>query len=291
MISIYNETKNAWKINELSEYVIRFMKTKQRTLEDGSTRKRLISVISYTRLFEDKQKLNQQLAKAKLTDVPVVLTDKQTGIIFNNKEFKPIITGDNKFNKNILFGSIFLKGRKIINVRNDSTFLLEFFMFGAEFSFITSFNTKDASFGIILLDERTNVVTEYEITQVDGKFVVETSERAVEEDDLKSNFRVRVFRPSRPTNVILAFEDEIPYIPVDLERYRIIPITHEGLDAVIKDLVDRNFKAVTLYVNTAFRKESEEERKKYGRVIGKLKPKFQTVFKMHTGGKIDKVQF
>jgi hypothetical protein len=291
MITLYNETKASWGIENVNGSVIRLAKTKEKRNAEGPSKKRTISIITYTPLFEKLEELKTQLLKSKMTQSPVVLTGKSTAVIFNNKEFKPFVTERNYNLKNILLGSLFLEGKKIINVRNDHTFLLEFFMLGAEFSFIASFNSDAALLSIDLLDQKTNMITQYKFTQENGQIIVKTTDRAATEKEKGSNFRVRVFRPSRPTNVILVHPKDKAELEstIDTSKHQIVEYT--DLEKEMETLVTQNFKAVTLFAKSKFREETDIEKKRYDRVVKKLSTRFQTVFKLHLEGKVDKVKY
>jgi hypothetical protein len=292
MISIYNETKGTWGMDTLNDgTVIRFLKSKERSIDNGKTKKRTISVITYTPLFDNMDQLKSTLANAKVTKEPVVLTEKGTAVIFNNKEFKPIINPRTNNLKDILFGSLFLGGKKIIGVKNDHTFLLEFFILGAEFSFISSFNSDGASFEVYLLNEPTNEVITYRFVSNEGKIEITRSERAATDADKKTNSRLKVFRPARPTNVILVHPKDREELnkTVDTTHYQVVEYTN--LEEATTSLVKQNYKAVTLFAKSKFREETDVERKRYAIVIDKLTRKFQTVFKLYIGGKVDKVKF
>jgi hypothetical protein len=291
MITLYNETKVAWGLDTVNGSVIRLSKSKEVRNDSDLSRKRTISIITYTPLFEKIEELRTALIGARMTGSPAVLTNKSTAIIFNNKEFKPFVTERNYNLKNILLGSLFLGGKKIINVRNDHTFLLEFFMLGAEFSFIASFNNEAATITIDLLDQKTNTVTQYRFTQIDGKIVVKTTDRVATDKEKGSNFRVRIFRPSRPTNVILVHPKDAEHLEQTIDTTKHQVVVYQNLDAEIENLASQNYKAITMFAKSKYGQETHAEKKRNDYVTKKLKARFQTVFKLHLEGKIDKAKF
>lgn len=291
MIYIYNETKAAWGSESINNSVLRLTKTKTRANQQGTEKKRSIGVISYAQLFENVAGLKKTFDSLKMTQEPVVISDKSTSIMFNHKEFKPVIVERTQNIKNVLLGSIFLQGKKIINVRNDHTFLLEFFMLGAEFSFITSFNKENSQMTVDLLEEATGVITQYKFQQVNGQVVVSTTERQATEKEKSFTYRVKSFRPSRPTQAILVHEYDLAELSktIDGERHHIV--VYQNLEEAMAGLVAQNYKAVTLFVKAKFRGETEIEKKRYEVVTKKLCSRFKTVFKVHVDGKVDKVQY
>jgi hypothetical protein len=291
MISLYNETKSEWALEKIKGSSVRFIKTKERRepLSDRVSR-RIVSIITYSQLFQDIEKMNEKLAGLKLTKQPVLLSEKSTSIVFNNKEFKPIINERVHNSKNILLSSLFLGGKKVINVRNVNTFFLEFFMISAEFSFIASFNKPDAVLYVDLLDKKTNKVTEYKFSQKDGRIVVETRDRdaRINEDN---NHVIRVFRPARPTSTILVHEKDRNEFEklTHLSGYNVVEYTN--LSETMKALAAQNYKAVTLYSKSILNQETEEEQERYAIVTSQLTQAFQVVYKLHKCGRIHKIKY
>lgn len=295
MITLYNETKGAWEIEKMNDSVIRLSKTKEFTkLEDNDgnpKRKRTISILTYAPIFNDMNETKTTLYNARMTAAPMVLTNKPSAVIFNNKEFKPFVTERNYNLKNVLIGSLFLGGKKIINVRNDHTFLLEFFVLGAEFSFITSFNNEGAMLSIDLLDEKTGMVTKCRFSQVDGKIIVNKTEHFATDRDKRSDFQIKIFRPSRPTNLILVHPKDVKALEQTIDTSKHKVVVYEKIDQVLGTLTDQHYKAVTLFAKSKFKNETADEEKRYAYVIKKLKTRFQTVFKLHADGKVQKVKY
>lgn len=293
MISIYNETKAGWGIEKVNDSVVRFTKTKERREDNRKPQKRVVSIISYTSFFDSLEKLRSTLAGLKQTEKPVPIsnTDKETAVVFNNKEFKPFIA-ERKYNhKNILLGSIFLGGRKIINVKNDNTFLLEYFILGAEFSFITSFNNEASVLTIDLLDEKTNEVTRYKFSQEAGHIVLKTSTKAYVAPAEERPLNLRIFRPSKPTNLILVHPKDKESLDAIINPAHHTVHVYEKLDDAIKELAAQNYKAVTVYAKCDMGKETATEKQRYDFVVNRLLRRFQTVYKLHQDKKVDKVKF
>lgn len=291
MISIYNESRTPWEVKQLDESVMRITRTKETTSTQAGkqvSKSRKLNLIAYSRIFNKDIKLQEVLNKAVHQKDLLHIEGTDTTIVFNRKEFKPFITERAKSEKDVLLASIFLRGRRILKVRNKNTFLLEFFMLGAEFSFAASFNMPDAQFSIDLLDTRTNKVNVYTFSKKDGgALTVTITERDVTEADVQT--RIRVFRPARPTHLVLVSAEDLEKAKkhVTTEQYNIVTIDPAKLAEEVKPLLAQNYKAVTLFCDTPTRVQAQ----RYTKSINTLKPLFDTVFALHNDGKIDKVQY
>jgi len=292
MISVYNETKLCWNIDAINTSVIRLSKSKEVRDNKVTIKKKSINIIMYRQLIKQIDEFNSFIAKTRQTSYPVTIANSTTAVIFNDKEFKPFVTERNYNLKNILLGSLFLEGKKVINVINNNTFMLEFFLLGAEFSFITSFNSPSASLRIDLLDQKTNVITQYEFFQSNtGNIELNITTRPAIEAERTTKYRVRSFRPSKPTKLILVHYKDIEALDevVDTSKHTIVCYTNleESVAALVKD----NYKAITLFSKSKMRAETPEEKRRYDYVTRHLNKRFQTVFKLHIDGKVDKLQY
>lgn len=291
MISIYNETRTAWEVTSIDESVMRITRTKQTTsVKDGqkAAKTRRLNLIAYSRIFNKETDFSAILKKAVQQKEVLHIEDTNTTIVFNRKEFKPFITERVQSEKDILLSSIFLRGRRILKVRNKNAFLLEFFMLGAEFSFAASFNMPNAHVSIDLLDTTTNKITVYTFSKKDGGNVtVSTTVR--DKNDQDEQTRIRVFRPARPTHLVLVSAEDAEKAKkhVNTEQYNIVTVDYTKLADEVKPHLAKNYKAVTLFCDVAHRVHAQ----RYTKAINTLKPLFDTVFKLHNDGKIDKVQY
>lgn len=290
MITIYNETTTPWKASEVNNgKAILLKKVKERGKEDGTKAHKAIAIIAYKSLFDgDTDKLNKLLGETvhrKNKAANGRISDRITGINFNQKEFKPIIQERNDHDKELVLGSLFLKGKRVINAHNNNAFLLDCYIFGGEFTFILSLNNKDSKFVIDLEDHETKKITEYSFRLgKDNEVVIKITKKEKAE---ATQYPVKIFRPARPTYTILAKKNEIPLVEklVDKTHYSIIEYDESTFESVVSKLYSDRYRAVTLY--TPVWKPDDKEIKH----VEKLKKQFYIVYRIHKNGKIEKVKF
>lgn len=294
MISVYNETKTTWGFETINDSVLRLMKRKTRkNVETGKVTNRAISIIAYTQIFGDLDALRARLSKIRMSEHPSALSYKSTTIVFNRKEFKPFISERDTNQKHVLLGSLFLKGRKVVSVKNNDTFLLEYFIMGGEFSFIVSLNRPTANFVVELLNEKQNKLVTYKffVNEAKNRISLEKSEQPVEEGKEYGDIRLRPFRPSRPTHLVFADVKDTDLAEALLSGQHSVRYFDETVS--VEDLITaaqaENYKAVTLLYNPAT--ATEEEQQKYDHIVSQLLENFITVYKMDKAGEIEKLAF
>lgn len=293
MISVYNETKTTWGFDTINDSVLRLMKRKTR--KDSETGKvvksRVTSIIAYTQIFGDLDALRTRLSKIRMSKHPSALSYKPTTIVFNRKEFKPFISERDTNQKHVLLGSLFLQGRKVVSVKNNETFLLEYFIMGGEFSFIVSLNRPTANFVVELLDQKSNKLITYKffVDEAKNRITLEKSERPVEEGEEYGDIRLRPFRPSRPTHLVFADVKDTDLAGALLSGQHTVRYFDETVS--VEDLITaaqaENYKAVTLLYNPT----TEEEQQKFDQIVTQLLENFNTVYKMNKAGEIEKLAF
>lgn len=294
MLSIYNETKTPWDMDVINESVVRISKVKDKLENDKVVKSRSVRIISYTQSFDDIEHTKTQVANLIKTKEPIVITDKTTSVIFNRKEFKPFITERSQNNpKDVLFGSIFLGGRKVIRVHNNNTFLLEYFMLSADFSFIASFNRPESILTVELLREETNVLSTYVFFKENNEIKLTCTEKQYEAKEIPEvPFKLKSFRPSRPTHVVLVKEKDRILLEdtIDVTQHTVL-LLDVDLDKTILSLRNENYKAVTVFSSANMGKEPNVEYRESLSTLQDLGRSFQTVFKLFKDGKIFKSQY
>lgn len=294
MISVYNETKTTWGFQTINDSVLRLMKRKTRKdYETGKVVKnRAINIIAYTQIFGDIEALRTRLSKIRLSEHPSALSYKPTTIVFNRKEFKPFISERDKNQKHVLLGSLFLQGRKVVSVKNNETFLLEYFIMGGEFSFIVSLNRPTANFVVELLDQQHNKLITYKffVNEAKNRIELEKSEQPVEEGKEYGDIRLRPFRPSRPTHLVFADVKDADLAGALLSyqhNVRYFDDTISSVEDLIAAAQAENYKAVTLLYNPTVAVDQQ----RYDQIVSLLLSKFSTVYKMNKAGEIEKLAF
>jgi hypothetical protein len=304
MLSIYNETKTPWKMEQLggSENVTRFAKRKtlpEHKIQECGIQSQTISVLAYTAIINDMEaskKVVEGLVEAQGS--ATLLTNAKTTVIFNKKAFRPFISEHEDKLKDILLCSLNLKGKKVVAVDNNETFLLEYFIFSGELSFVVSFNCPQAKLTITLLEEDSRKLTTYTFQSNDGEtpgIAVDIANNEIlPEDESYDLAKIRRFRPARPTHTILVRPNDRELLEsvVDTGYHNVVMVTKDNLSKVVADLQAENYRAVTLFVDYGFNQSQQIEiAKKYFGLKKELPREFKTVFILHNDKRVYKLKY
>lgn len=301
MISIYNETKTPWLLYKNGDTdVVKISKLKERVHSvTKETKRRSLTCITYASLFDDISRTSDIMKTITQSKTITPIVDKKTAIIFNRKELKPFISERGEgIEKDILFASIFLAGRKVVHIRNNDAFFLDYFMLNSDFSFIASFNRPDAYLTIDLLDEAQDKVFTYVFTKENGTMKTTIFTRKKDEDKDSTDFKIRTFRPSKPTYTIITSKsddnDALNTILKPDAHYVLhagISETGDVLPDVVEKLKEEKYRAVTLFVNKPFELSEELDSEEIESIINVLKQQFYIVYKLYADNKIKKIKF
>lgn len=170
--------------------------------------------------------------------------------------------------------------------------LLEYLTLDGEFHAVFRFK-PGTSFGVAL--RRTKVTVNY-IFSCDEKGIITVDNNIIEDAEVKKlPNRVSKFRPNVPTELVLVQEDELYKLKAVMEERKsrkkhVIKTykTSHDLDRSLKDTINR-YNAVTLFVDTTFRKENPKDVAKYSIVVDLLQH-CNIVQKLHKDGKISRVR-
>jgi hypothetical protein len=304
MLSIYNETNTPWQMEKLggSETVTRFVKRKvlpPYKFIKGGVQSQTVSVLAYTAIIpniEESINIINGLINSSIKSVKI--TDAKTAIIFNKKAFRPFISEHEDKLKDILLCSINLKGKKVVALDNAETFLLEYFIFSGELSFVVSFNCPNAKLTITLLEEDSRKLTTYTFESISGEnneiTINISDDEVLPEDQYYGLAKIRRFRPSRATHTIIVRPQDRELLErvVDTSYHNVIEITSDNQYKVIEALQADNYRAVTLFVDYAYDQSQKVEiAEKYFSLKKELPREFKTVFILHNDKRIYKLKY
>lgn len=246
----------------------------------------------------DVDNLNQRLLNTSNMTEPLPILYLQLGTIFNRTEFAPvIINSNNKYEtasqKALLMLSIKLNGRKLFNIKNDYSFILDTLVTDKEVSIFVSINKKEYPFGVTLFNEETQMLEDYRFFNNNGGIRLIKDEKPVYNKDfvtkrieLFERQGVKIFRPSKPTYLIFALEHmTLPKIIRTVDNYNIITVKtfDEEYENILSELITLNYNAVTIYTKGM----TETQIKKF---VDKAKTYMSIVYTMDENGSIEKIQ-
>lgn len=296
MLSIYNESKHAWDANEVSERVFRIQRSRTITRKSDPTGQpvtQVISIIGHAQIYGDVTEVNKKITSLTETKETTLVSDNFSSVIFNKKAFRPFIISQGKYAKDIVLGTIALNGRRIVDMSIQSAFLMEHMIFAGEFSFIASLNAPNAKFDFKIFDDQTKTIQCYHFYKNENGIICG---EVTEEDaaDHVGSTKIRKFRPSSPTYVILVQKEAIDILKklVTPEYHNIIEIDKHNFDDVVKNLKNENYKAVTLFNNISSTDNSNIDKiQSSKKKTDSLVKSFQTVYGMFNDGRIRKIRF
>jgi len=293
MIGIYNGSKTPWATSKVSDKVLCLFKSKEYP-KDGQVNKKSAHIIAYNTLFGSTldNALTSILNGYVNMKTMETLTDKSTTIIFSKKDYNPFVTERTKQLKDIFLITLSLRGKRVIDISNENTFLLEGFIMGGELTVIASLNNFENTLQIRLLDSVQAKVVVYTFRR-DGEnnkmgMTVHTVDAV--EADFEASFSMKKFRPSKPTHTIICYRKDKEQLlqVVDTTVHNIVEISKTTMEQVIKQLKDENYKAVTLFVNDS--EVNSVTKKIYGAAMVNLSKNFKTYYELINTGKVRKIK-
>lgn len=284
MLAIYNESKTNWikaLINGKTSKI-----TASRVLNDGKVRYLdvLISNDIDTAAVADAKNMTEQ-------NPCTTIYDGKTAIKFKSKDLKPFITKSERFNTDVLFINIALKGKIIKNMVGDHSILAYLIAQGELFLIVSLADKNDSmKFDLVLHDPHVVADTTYTFVKVDGTYKVITDMVQTDAVITKPTYKVTRFRPARPTNVIFVCDSD----ENDLKKVLKYPDSHniktfidddaDDMMAFVNPLKENGYKAATLFVNSDEFAGSED--KKYGNEYDILKSNFKFLNILLNNGKV-----
>lgn len=295
MIGIYNEGRNNWEASQVNDKV-HCVFTNKEIDKGGKKAKQSAHIIVYNSIFDDaSQSLHQLTTKAEYCNMKDIATisDKNSTIVFSKKDYNPFVTEKSQQLKDILLITLRLRGRKVIGISNDNTFILDGFIMGGELSLIASLNNFENSLSINLLNDATGEVTVYTFGRnVEGNVLcMDVATRKAEQTELEAErIKIKKFRPSRPTHTIIVYKKDLEQLQqvVDTKNHNVVEISKLDMDKVIEELKDQKYKAVTLFVNTD--EITGVTKKIYGAAMVKFNKEFKTYYELLNTKRVRKIK-
>ena len=284
MLAIYNESNTNWVRAGINNKTAKI--TASRVLKDETVRYLDVLVASdiETSKITEAKSMNEK-------SPCVTLYSGNTSVKFKSKDLKPFITKSEKYNTDVLFINISLKGKIIKNITGDHS-ILAYLIAQGELFLIVSLSDKNDSmkFEIVLHDSHVVADTTYTFEKVNNEYKVSTD--MVQNDTVitKPTYKLTRFRPARPTNVIFVCDSDKNDMEKLLrypESHQIMTFIDDDIDDIlsfINPLKDSGYKAATLFVNNTEFYGSED--KKYGNEYDTLKANFKFLNIMLNNGKI-----
>ena len=284
MLAIYNESKTNWiraTINNKTSKI-----TASRVLNDGKVR--YLDVL----ISNDIDTSDVVNAKSMNEETPcTTLYEGKTAVKFKSKDLKPFITKSDKFNTDVLFINISLKGKIIKNMSGNHS-ILAYLIAQGELFLIVSMSDKDDAmkFELVLHDPNIVADTTYTFEKKNDKYYVASDMVQTDAVITKPTYKVTRFRPARPTNVIFVCDSDESIVKKvlkypDSHNIKVyIDNDEDDIMAFINPLKESGYKAATLFVNRDEFTGSDDEI--YGNEYDMLKSNFKFLNILLNNGKI-----
>lgn len=275
MITIYNETANAWKKTQINDRISKL--TMSVDLEEG--KKRYLDLITSNDVeYTDLDKfVNMEGCRN--------LTEGNVSVKFHKKDIKPMIISAIKPNlsSDILLITIDLKKRIVKSIKNTRAAILNYFIAGGVLNLVVSvkeFENK-SSFEMVLHDRETVTDDTYTFTKSkDNHYSLIVSTSQVDEALEKPTYRIARFRPSRATYLIYVSKKDEETFKNSFARHDKHFVKYfDGLGELsdaIEEAKKYGYKAVTYFADA----ESDS------RITELLKETFMVLNTMTKDGKI-----
>lgn len=283
MLAIYNESDIKWVNASINNKTSKI--TASRTLTDGKVR--YLDVL----VGNDIATSNISNAKSMTEGNPcVTIYNGNTSVKFKNKDLKPFITKSDKYNTDVLFINISLKGKILKSIDGNQSILAYLIAQGELFLIVSLIDKGPMKFDIVLHDSRVVADTTYTFEKVDGVYNVTTDMVQTDAVISKPAFKINRFRPARPTKVIFTGESDEEALRSVLkypDSYDIKVFIDDDIDdmtSIITALKESGYKAATLFVNSSDFTGSDD--KNYGREFDALRANFKFVNVLLNNGKV-----
>lgn len=281
---MYNESKINWLRANINGKTSKI--TTSRTLNDGKVRY-LDVLVNNDLEISSMNNINNMMNQTECA----TLYDSNTIVKFKSKDLKPFIVKSDKYNTDVLFINIGLKGRIVKSMSNDSS-VLAYLIAAGELFLVVSMNPKaeHTKFEVVLHDPHAVADTTYTFEKVNGKYTV--SSEMVQTDTVvsKPTYKVTRYRPARPTNLIFVNESDANRLNSLLkypDSHKIVSFIDGDTDdmmAYIEAVKETGYKAATLFVNSENFNGSDD--KTYGAEFDMLKNNFKFVNILLTNSKV-----
>ena len=264
IINIYGEGKG-WNISKTKdERSIVINKNYKAKNKKGNVINRNITIGVQKDVVSHKLELLEELLKKNRGKV-YNFFGRNINIKYSKKSMSPyIINAKSKKRDLISLFTFSIKDKSLIDISigNDRGCVLEYAVdnFNKEISLITMTNTNKSNYIKFLFKTKKNKYLQYIFTQKDVYGNLELTKKFIPINEVKEDvlnqdkFEIIKFRPVFPTNIILCEVgkcDEV--LEILKEKFNSVDseiieyVSHEDLEYIRKDLMEKGNKAVTVY--------------------------------------------
>lgn len=239
MIKLFNDTDTPWRVS----------KPHQNGTVKISAGKTVDGVFRGTSIVAPHENLDITAFNTTKSTKMVTPFEGNTSIYYGKFDNLPNI-GTQGANKNIYFIAKDFRGKTIVDITRQDVFIFSYYTNKGRLYLIMSVKDTCKEFSITLWDKETqkNEVTTFnlETDTVNTTVDTETSEQPEEQ------FKIRRFRPSRPTTAILIREDDEELVDKKLlesEAHVIYRYKADGsnMGEVVATMVENGYSAATLF--------------------------------------------
>lgn len=293
MLAIFNESEFAWSNATISQYVSRM--TGERTVtKNEETSVKHVDILVSNDFNVDNTLLNECVSMESCK----TLFAGNTNVKFQQKDERPLVTTGTKYNTDVMFVTIKLKGRIIKDfVHNQNVHCLAKLIAADELTLIVSMkdfgNPEDTMFGIVLHDAKTKTEYTYAFAKNENnEFGLAIESIVVEHAIDRPTFRLNTYRPTRVTHLVFVEDGDYNAFSSAYDgkdKHNILVFADgSGMDLgdAIETAKNEKYKAVTLFVNkgTIVKQEYEE----YTDYVNNLKENFKVVNLLLNTGRVVK---
>lgn len=281
MLAMYNESGTNWVRAGINSKTSKI--TTSRTLNDGKVR--------YLDVLINDEIATPILGEAVNMSEFRTLYDGNTSIKFKSKDLKPYITKSDKYNTDVLFVNIALKGRIIKNISENNS-VIAYLIAHGELFLILALNDKNepVNVNVTLHDPNAAADTVYSFEKINGRYFVNSDTVQTDAVINKPTYKINRFRPARPTNVIFTADVDSHNVKDNLKYpdshqifvYRFGDFGSSFTD--IETLKKNGYKAATLYVDQETFVGSDDNN--YGEMFNTLKKNFKFVNILLSNGRV-----
>ena len=285
MITIYNQTSESWGFENKGKVSILRKEVSKRQGNKIVTNQ--ISLLTLSSITADSKLIRSTKSTEKLVQV----SKDATRLVYSNKEFSPVIARNDRQDQPVLLLSITKKRNSDVRIAYKGAQMVEYINTASEFSAVVNFTKAGDKITIYVKKSSAFIAYAFEL-QADGT-IISTSTKVPEEEYEQAHSRFLKFRPHYATYRVYVRKDLLDKVKqLGLKGNHEVLMYENQSDLLEKLEADREngYRAVTIYCDTTYRKETKQQRTEYNYEIINAKRIFDTVIKLHRDGKVDRVQ-
>lgn len=232
-ISVFNNTIGAWRAGKPSKDSVRI--TGGRKVDD---------TFKGISIYVPSEGLNTEALGITESDDIVTVYEGNTGVYYENltNVANACTTGSNK---NFYLIALDIRGCRITNITKQDVFIFRYLIVKGILYLILSVKDTCKSFDVSLYNkEKGKTITH--TFNLETKKVIKNE---TDGGDSDNNFKIRVFRPSRPTYLVYVKEEDIDLIDTKFtESHNVVKYTDDDdLSAKVNEACKAGYTAATLF--------------------------------------------